>query len=108
MPEPRDAGRRERFVAHVDAELQGLIPGYLENRRRDIQSLREALEQGDYETARLLGHRMKGTGGGYGFHAITDIGRSLEQAADTRDPARIRALVDELSTYLERVEVVYE
>ena len=51
---------------------------------------------------------MKGAGGGYGFDAITDIGQSLEQAAKAPDPDEIRKLAGELSTYLDRVEVVYE
>ena len=50
---------------------------------------------------------MKGSGEGYGFDAITGIGRSLERAAQARQSERIRALVGELVTYLERVEVVY-
>ena len=39
------------------------------------------LEAGDYEGVRESGHQLKGAGSSYGFDAITDIGRSLEQAA---------------------------
>lgn len=98
----------ERTVVHVDAEIEDLIPGFLENRQEDIRSIREALEKDDYETIRTLGHSMKGSGGGYGFEAITDIGSSLEMAAKEKDTDEIRRRLGELSDYLERVEVIYD
>ena len=102
------AQQGDKIVVHVDTDLQELIPGYLANRQGDIQAMREALEQGDYETIRILGHSMKGSGGGYGFDTITEIGSALEQAASGRDPDEIRRCVGELLTYLERVQVVYD
>lgn len=100
--------KNEKVVVHVDTDLEDLIPGFLENRRNDIISMLKALEQGDYETIRVLGHSMKGAGGGYGFDAITDIGASLEQAAKDKNPEEIRKWINKLSTFLERVEVTYD
>ena len=37
--------------------------------------------QGDYAIIRTLGHQMAGTGGGYGFDPITEIGSALEDSA---------------------------
>ena len=97
-----------RFVAYVDSDLTGLIPGFLENRRKDARAIMGGVEQKDFEIIRDLGHDMKGTGGGYGFDAITDIGRALEQAAKDENPTEILKLAKELATYLERVQIVYE
>jgi hypothetical protein len=55
-----------------------------------------------------MGHGMKGSGGGYGFDAITNIGRKIEAAAKAGDAEAIRGGRDELALYLERIEVVYE
>ena len=98
----------ERIIVIVDAEIEDLIPGFLENRRNDVTTLEQALAEGDYETIRALGHTMKGAGGGYGFDAITDIGSSLEQAAKERNAEEIQRRVGEFADYLERVEVDYE
>lgn len=103
-----NSNQGEKIIVHVDTDLEDLIPGFLENRRNDVKSMLEALNQGDYETIRILGHSMKGSGGGYGFDAITDIGASLEQSAKGKNPEEIRKRVDELSTYLEHVEVRYD
>ena len=40
---------------------------------------------------------MKGSGGGYGFDAITGIGQCLEEAAKDEDPTEIIKLAKELS-----------
>ena len=93
---------------NVDSELMEIVPGFLDNRRDDVTTMVGALEEGDFETIRVLGHDMKGSGGGYGFDGITDIGQSLEQAAKDQDQTGIRKLVQDLVNYVERVEVVYE
>src|SRR4030042_2523090 len=97
-----------KIIVHVDPDIADLIPGFLENRHKDIKTMGEALAQGDFDAIRLLGHSMKGAGGSYGFDAITDIGKSLEQAAIAKNFAEIQSLVKELSAYLDGVGVVYE
>jgi HPt (histidine-containing phosphotransfer) domain-containing protein len=100
--------QQERIIVHVDPEIADLIPGFLENRKKDTESIGQALAQSDFETIRILGHSMKGAGGSYGFDAITDIGKSLEQDALAKNSEEIKRSVQELSAYLDRVEVIYE
>lgn len=100
--------KEEKIIVYVDPEIADLIPGFLENRRKDTETIGKALTHGDFETIQVLGHSMKGAGGSYGFDAITDIGKSLEQAAKDKDAEGIQRWVQELSAYLDRVEVVYE
>jgi HPt (histidine-containing phosphotransfer) domain-containing protein len=97
-----------KIIVHVDPDIADLIPGFLENRHKDIKTMGEAVTQGDFETIQILGHSMKGAGGSYGFDAITDIGKSLEQAAMAKDSGWIKKSVQDLSAYLDCVEVVYE
>jgi hypothetical protein len=49
---------------------------------------------------------MKGSGGGYGFDGITEIGLRLENAGKSSDIAAARAGVDDLEDYLRNVEVL--
>lgn len=108
MIEDSDTEQDEMIIARVDVELKELIAGFLENRHKDIQSILKALDQDDCETPRILGHSMKGSGAGYGFDPITDIGRFIEEAAKNRNPEEIRKWVGELLNYISRVKVVYE
>jgi HPt (histidine-containing phosphotransfer) domain-containing protein len=107
MTQNTDAKPDEKIVVNVDSDIEDLIPGFLENRQKDIKSIYDALEKEDYETIRILGHSMKGAGGGYGFDKITDIGRSIEESAEGKNQEEIKKWVINLSNYLDRVEVVY-
>ena len=98
----------EAIVVHIDKDLEDLIPEFLDNRRGDVESIRGAVASDDYETVRVLGHSMKGSGGGFGFDDITEIGAALEQAAKRKDETAIRDELEKLANYLARVEVVYE
>ncbi len=98
----------EKIIIHGDPDLEDLIPGFLENRRNDVDKLRSCIDSGDFEAIRVLGHSMKGAGGGYGFDAITEYGASIEAAAKGEDTASLAATTEALESYLERVEVVYD
>lgn len=108
MTQDNDAGKAARIIVHADSDLEDLIPGFLDNRRKDIKLMLEALDKSDYDAVRMTGHSMKGAGGGYGFDAITEIGAAIERSAKDKDPEGIRKNIDELSTYLKNVEVRYE
>ena len=92
----------------LDESLRELAPGYLENRRHDLPRLATALTGGDWETIRVIGHNVKGTGAGYGFDEISRIGAALEAAAKAHDAAEIGARVDELTRYLNGVVIDFQ
>ena len=108
MTQDSGAERSGEITVVVDPEIKDIIPIFLDNRRGDVTTVLEALDQSDYESIRILGHSLQGAGGGYGFHAITALGESLNAAAKERNAEVIRKLVDELSSYVERVKVVYD
>jgi HPt (histidine-containing phosphotransfer) domain-containing protein len=100
--------QEEKKIVIVDSELKDIIPGFLDDWKEEVRFMREALEKGDYETILKLGHDMKGIGGACGFDTVTDMGRSLEEAAKVMHQEVIGKTLDKLSSYLKRVEVVYE
>jgi len=99
---------RGKYTVKIDKDLKDLIPGYLENRYKDIKAIEEALGKSDLETIRILGHSMKGSGGGYGFYTITEIGKTLEDAARGADITAIKKALTYLSDYLGNMDIVYE
>lgn len=100
--------KKQRFIVHIESELEDLIPGYLKNQRNDVGRIRKYLGSGDFDSIRRIGHSMKGSGGGYGFDEITSIGARIEEAAKSGDDTAIRDLADSLMDYLDGVEVVYD
>ncbi len=87
--------------------LEDLIPEYLANCTKSIVDLAEAVARKDLTTVRGIGHGMKGCGTGYGFAAITDFGRNIENAAAENDEATVAEQISKLGTYLENLEVIY-
>ena len=83
--------------------LADRTPAYLENCRQNVVAMLAALECGDFQAVIILGHNLRGSGGGFGFQKITDIGAGLEQAADVSDSAGSRRWVGELSSYLDHL-----
>ena len=98
----------EKVIVYVDADLEELVPEFIENRYEDIEKINVCLETNEIGEIQRLGHSMKGSGGGYGFHEITTLGGELEQAAMRGDKNEIDDLNKKLSQYLEVVEVVYQ
>ncbi len=97
-----------KFIVKIDHDLEELIPGFFENRHSDIEELLEALQQNKYDEIKILGHTMKGAGGGYGFDEISEIGKEIEEAALEKNEETIRNLIKRLQVYLEKVQVVLE
>ncbi len=98
----------EKIRVRVDPDLKELIPGYLENREKDLVVYQQALEQDDFDSIAVLGHSMKGSGGGYGFNDLSSIGRALEKAAKNRDKASVRKSIINLTDFLKKLEIVYD
>jgi HPt (histidine-containing phosphotransfer) domain-containing protein len=96
------------FVVRPEPDLADLVPTYLQRRHTDAETISAALEQGDLEVVRIVGHSMKGSGGGYGFDGLTDIGQELENAGRESDAEGATAALRHLRDYLANVEVVYE
>lgn len=85
--------------------VYALIPSFLDNRRHDIATIRDALARQDYGTIRLLGHRMKGDGGSFGLDRISEIGAALEEAAGIADVEGMHRSLEELVDFVARLEV---
>jgi hypothetical protein len=50
---------------------------------------------------------MKGDGGGFGFHQITEIGAAIERAAKLEDGSTVEQYIAQLEDFLKRVAIVY-
>ncbi len=100
------SGKETKFIVHISPEVKELIPFFMASLTKNLQTLNKAFENQDNETIELIGHKLMGTGGSYGFQAISEIGLDLESAAIEKNQELMRQKIDELSIYLERVETV--
>ena len=97
-----------RDIVVCDADLEDIIPGYLENRKAECHVIGEMANQGAFDEIRSLAHGLKGSGGCYGFGKLSDIGGAMEAAAKNSQRDEVLTQLVLLAAYLECIEVRYE
>ena len=96
------------YKVTVARDLEDLIPVFMSNRRKELDTLRAALASADFDQLRQLGHRMKGVGYSYGFDHVSTLGKHIEEGARSGDRAALEARIGEYADYLAKVEIVFE
>lgn len=97
----------EKNKVEVDADLQDLIPQFLENRKKDLETLKNLVEKKDIEALAALAHKIKGAAAGYGFTTLSHYAAQIEVAAKKNEFAPIPDLVNEMKTHFDNVEVLF-
>jgi hypothetical protein len=82
-----------------------MVVEYIDRCRVSLSALKEALHGFNYEHARVFGHRLKGTGGGYGIPVLTEIGGAIERAAIQKNDNELEAQTSAIEEYIDRIEV---
>jgi response regulator RpfG family c-di-GMP phosphodiesterase len=104
MSSEEESSGMDPILLRAQLRFADRIPAYLQNCRQNVIVMLDALDRVDFETVTSLGHQMRGSGGAYGFQAITDIGASLEHAGESADADVSRKWVGELSNYLDGID----
>ena len=98
-------GDEEHEDEEDDFGLTELIPQYFALCRRDLQNLRAALDEKQFDQIRVLGHNLKGSGGAYGFPGLSEIGARIETAAKAGNESEAREGVEQLAEFLKSRDV---
>jgi CheY-like chemotaxis protein len=101
-----ESRRMDTILVRAEPKFADRTPAYLQHCRQNAIAMLDALDRVDFETVTILGHQMRGSGGAYGFQAITDIGAALQEAGESADTDASRKWLGELSSYLDRVESI--
>jgi len=102
--EPKDDRPVYSDLASDDQMIE-LVQMFVSENPDRVNSLRVALNAGDFETLKRLSHQLKGAAGGYGFHDITAPSRALEISAgmSSADPDLVRQDAENLISFLTRM-----
>jgi signal transduction histidine kinase/DNA-binding response OmpR family regulator/CHASE3 domain sensor protein len=91
----------------VDDGIAALIPKYLAAKPKQIEEARAALAIKDFDPIWRFGHNLKGTGRGYGFPPIEEMGREIEKAVADRDVASIAEQLENLRRFVSEEQLAY-
>lgn len=92
--------RGQHEEIRLDKSILPLVPEYLDNRKKDIQRIRHALEKRNFSAIEDLGHKMKGSGKCYGFAKISMLGHRIECFAKEQNVPEIEESVMQMQDYL--------
>lgn len=98
----------EKIKIVVDRDFEVILPRYIKARLNEIMTLKEKLTQHDFDRIAAIGHKIKGSGGGYELDTLSEIGEKIEKAAKQEDEKELEIIFDEMSSYLENLDIVYE
>lgn len=84
----------------IDPDVADLAALFLHSKRAEVRALFEPLERGDFTLLRQVGHNLAGSGGGYGFPRLSELGVSLSNAARAQNAMAVREVLTRLNAYL--------
>lgn len=96
------------IVVRLDPLIRDIVPDFLQHRRENTAAISVAIDTSDFQAVGDIGHDIEGTAGAFGFVELGAIGRSLQKAARESSLEDIKSLAEELTSYLERLKIVYE
>ena len=98
----------EKIYLNLDKKLRKIIPGFLENRQRDLEDLHSARDKRDFSKIELIGHQLMGSAGSYGFSTLSRLGKDLENAAQQKNIEDTNLTISKIEDHLNLLEIDYE
>ena len=102
---PKPEMRPAPAVVQDDEDLTDLIDGFIQAVKQDCRQMAAALKKKDYELIYRIGHDLKGSGGGYGFYRISEIGGQICELTKKKKARTIFNLVKELFDYVKNPDL---
>lgn len=91
----------------LDEEIREMMPGYLENRSKDLALLSSASASGDFQQCATIFHRIKGTAASYGFKELGLLAELGEKQAKAGDSASLILMLRSYRSELARQRVLF-
>ncbi len=85
-----------------DEELADLVRDFVSELPSRAAAISDAAHARDWKSLSRLAHQLKGSGGSYGFGAITDVARCIEEAANASDASDLEVALRRLTALCQR------
>ncbi len=92
------------LTPQVQAEFEALRRTYVAGLQKRLEEMQQARHQQDWLALALCAHRLRGSAAGYGFQALSDMARHLEEACSAVVPADVDAAVLAVHQEIEQVK----
>lgn len=93
-----------RLLSGQEGGIGQIVGVFVQESRRRLVVIHEALARGEFESLRLAAHTIRGSAEMIGAGRLADLGRELEEIAPGGDGLALEPLFQELRVEYERVE----
>ncbi|MCX7424875.1 MAG: Hpt domain-containing protein [Planctomycetia bacterium] len=91
-----------------DPDIEEILGGFVGRLQGQLDAMRRAMAHGNHDELRSLAHKLKGAGGSYGYPALSEKCRELEDAAKSQNATAAGPALDVVSMLIEAVQNGYE
>jgi len=87
-----------------DPDIAAILGPFVAGLDAQVRAMHEALAGHRHQDLRRVAHQMKGAGGSYGYPALTDAAKALEDAAKNEDPAGAATALERLAALCQAIQ----
>jgi PAS domain S-box-containing protein len=98
------AGEAIRSEFADDPEIAAILKGFIAGLEGQVGAMHKALADHRYEDLQRAAHQMKGSAGSYGYPALTDAAKALEDAMKNRDLAAAVPALERVAALCRAIE----
>lgn len=94
-------------TVQVDERFEEFTPELIEDIHEKIPRIREHMNEDEFSKIADISHDLKGSSALFGLDTISNYTANIEKAVEEQDKTQIRQQLDELSEYLEELNIEY-
>ena len=91
----------------INSDLKEIIPKFLQNRKSDINTLKELIISSNFDQIKHIAHKMAGSSGSYGFKKMGELGKEIELAASEQDLSKIKDTLAVLNQHFNNLDIKF-
>ena len=92
-------------LVQADPSFEEIVLDFVDGLSERLKVMEEAVRASDFEALRVAAHRLKGTGGGYGYPILSERAAELERRAKRKKLNDCAKILTDLKSLCERVVV---
>ncbi len=97
-----------KYKVEISIELKDLVPIFKEETQKNLDLIKKAIEQEDFEQISMIAHKIKGSGGSYGFMRLSEIAKQIEiYAKNEKNIEKIKSLYNDLKDFFEHADIIF-
>ena len=109
LPTPAEVGEGPVVSLFAeDPDVAGILGGFIDGLDEQLSEMGRVLSEDRFDDLKRLAHRLKGAGGSYGYPALTDLCKILEDAATAKDRETAEKMLEKVAGMCRAVKDGYQ